>query len=225
MKTLLIITSIILISFQIDRLLIHNLSFITDSTEVHQNASPDLRIRVSEVEAPALSTGEKAVVGADDRPTVVLNKAPEIVEVREPKVVRSVEYGYAQVNKRNVQFHQQLKQSGNYLAMATLQYDINQYQNIDTEAFNNILKLADKLIFDASLKVSIAGFTDITGDQEYNQNLSRLRAVNVKNYMIDLGVKESQVIVSANGITFPVADNATPQGRATNRRVEMIIMK
>lgn len=224
MKTLLIITSIILISFQIDRLFVHDLSFINEPIEVRHSVASNRQVLFSE-EKRDLPVIEKVAIATEVQPAEALNKLPEVAEAGKPKAVSSVEYGFAQTNLKSARLHQQLKHSGNYLAMATLQYDVNEYQNIDTEAFNNILQLADKLIFDASLKVSIAGFTDITGNQDYNQKLSRLRAVNVKDYMIDLGVKESQVVVSANGITFPVADNNTLQGRAANRRVEIIVMK
>lgn len=224
MKTLLIITSIILISFQIDRLFVHDLLFTGDAISVHNYPVNDNSTPPNE-HKPMLINRESRVAEAVSADAPTFNSATEYVEKEEPIAVQSAVRSFTRVNESNMQLHQQLKQSENYLALTTLQFNFNEYQNIETEAFNNILELADRLIFDASLKVSIAGFTDITGSREYNQQLSLLRAENIKEYMIDLGVKESQVIVSANGISFPVASNNTPQGRSANRRVEMLLMR
>ena len=224
MKTLLIITSIILISFQIDRLFVHDLLFTGDATGVHNYAVNNNNTPPDEYK-PMLIDREPEVAEAVSAAALTFNNATEYVEKKEPVAVKSAASSFTRINESNMQLHQQLKQSENYLALTTLQFNFNEYQNIETEAFNNILELADRLIFDASLKVSIAGFTDITGSREYNQQLSLLRAENVKEYMIDLGVKESQVIVSANGISFPVASNNTLQGRSANRRVEILLIQ
>ncbi|HTN05098.1 OmpA family protein [Agriterribacter sp.] len=87
------------------------------------------------------------------------------------------------------------------------------------------MHFADQLIFNDSLKVSIAGFTDNTGNAAYNKQLSLLRAQNVKQYMLELGVNETQIIVSANGVSDPVANNNTAKGRSANRRVEMLLIQ
>jgi len=225
MKTLLIITSIILISFQIDRLFVHDLLFTGDAIAAANYAVNDNNTLPDE-HKPMLIDKEPGIAespASTAAPT--LNDATEYAEKKEPVAGRSAVSSFTRVNERNMQLHHQLKQSENYLALTTLQFNFNEYQNIETEAFNNILRFADRLIFDASLKVSIAGFTDITGSPAYNQQLSLLRAENIKEYMIDLGVKESQITVSANGISFPVASNNTRQGRSANRRVEILLIQ
>jgi outer membrane protein OmpA-like peptidoglycan-associated protein len=224
MKTLFIITSIILLSFQIDRLLVNHFSDTNDSITILNNAfsgsetSPEADQSLQDNAAPAVTE----VVASDG---VALNEAPERAVKDAPVKFKSAGTSFAQMNSRNSLLHQTMKQSGKYLELATLQFNANDYETIETDAFNNILQLADRLIFDESLKISIAGFTDNTGDAQYNQNLSLLRARNVKQYMIDLGVNEKQIIVSANGISHPAANNGTVEGRAVNRRVEMLLMQ
>ena len=69
--------------------------------------------------------------------------------------------------------------------------------------------------------VNIVGHTDSTGSDAYNQGLSMRRANSVKNYLSDKGVSPSVMSVSGMGESQPVASNATSEGRAQNRRVEV----
>jgi outer membrane protein OmpA-like peptidoglycan-associated protein len=71
--------------------------------------------------------------------------------------------------------------------------------------------------------VSVEGHTDNVGSAQYNQTLSENRAYSVKNYLVDQGVPSSRVTATGFGETRPKADNATPEGRQLNRRVEIHI--
>ena len=71
-------------------------------------------------------------------------------------------------------------------------------------------------------KVSVVGFTDSTGPEEYNQKLSERRAQAVEKYLVDSGhVKADMITAEGRGEADPVADNKTKEGRAKNRRVEI----
>lgn len=74
---------------------------------------------------------------------------------------------------------------------------------------------------DSVQSVNIVGHTDSTGADAYNQNLSMRRANAVKNYLLDKGIDPSIITTSGMGESQPVADNATTEGRAQNRRVEV----
>ena len=63
------------------------------------------------------------------------------------------------------------------------------------------------------------GYTDNTGDEAYNLDLSKRRAQAAMDYLATKGVASSRVTVAGYGEANPVADNATPEGRALNRRV------
>jgi outer membrane protein OmpA-like peptidoglycan-associated protein len=74
--------------------------------------------------------------------------------------------------------------------------------------------------------VLIEGHTDKSGNSDYNLKLSRLRAENVRDYLIKEGGFDAQRFrVVGYGDTRPVADNSTAGGRTLNRRVELIILK
>ena len=69
--------------------------------------------------------------------------------------------------------------------------------------------------------VDVYGYTNSTGDDTYNYNLSQRRALAVANYLSSQGVDSRRFAVTGFGETRPIADNNTPAGRAQNRRVEI----
>ncbi|MCM3562058.1 outer membrane protein OmpA [Hydrogenophaga intermedia] len=76
-----------------------------------------------------------------------------------------------------------------------------------------------------NLEVVIAvGHTDSTGAAAYNQSLSVRRAEAVKAYLVSKGIESNRIYTEGKGLTQPVADNATREGRAKNRRVEVEVV-
>ena len=76
-----------------------------------------------------------------------------------------------------------------------------------------------------NLEVVIAvGHTDSTGAAKYNQSLSVRRAEAVKAYLVSKGIESNRIYTEGKGLTQPVADNATREGRAKNRRVEVEVV-
>lgn len=70
--------------------------------------------------------------------------------------------------------------------------------------------------------VTATGHTDSIGDAAYNADLSRRRAAAVRAYLLDKGLPPTLVRTSAEGDANPVAGNDTPEGRARNRRTEVV---
>ena len=76
-----------------------------------------------------------------------------------------------------------------------------------------------------NLEVVIAvGHTDSTGAAAYNQALSVRRAEAVKAYLVSKGIESNRIYTEGKGLSQPVADNATREGRAKNRRVEVEVV-
>ena len=69
--------------------------------------------------------------------------------------------------------------------------------------------------------VDVYGYTDSTGDDNYNFDLSQRRALSVANYLNAQGVDSRRFAVTGFGETRPIASNATAAGKAQNRRVEI----
>lgn len=76
---------------------------------------------------------------------------------------------------------------------------------------------------DSGQKIVIEGHTDSVGSDSYNQELSRQRAQAVADFLARNGVNRSILDTVGRGETQPLATNDSPEGRANNRRVELII--
>lgn len=76
----------------------------------------------------------------------------------------------------------------------------------------------------ADLKVSIEGHTDNTGTPTANQTLSEQRAAALLKALTEKGIDKSRLSSKGWGQTKPLADNATNEGKAKNRRVEIVKM-
>ncbi len=72
-------------------------------------------------------------------------------------------------------------------------------------------------------KILVEGFTDSTGPSSLNEELSQKRADAVKDVLVENGVPADRITTKGMGEEHPVASNATPEGRANNRRVEIVI--
>jgi OOP family OmpA-OmpF porin len=72
--------------------------------------------------------------------------------------------------------------------------------------------------------VEVAGHTDSMGPDEYNQGLSERRANSVRDYLVEQGVRASRLSAKGYGEGMPVASNDTKEGRAENRRVELVVL-
>ncbi|MEC8848381.1 MAG: OmpA family protein [Pseudomonadota bacterium] len=83
--------------------------------------------------------------------------------------------------------------------------------------------LAKELRERREIKVAIHGHTDSTASDEYNQTLSERRADAVKTYLAEEGVAIDRISTRGFGESMPIADNDTDEGRARNRRVELVI--
>ena len=71
--------------------------------------------------------------------------------------------------------------------------------------------------------IDIIGYTDNVGGVEMNQRLSEARANSVARYLEAQKVLPQRIIASGRGMNNPIASNSTPQGRAQNRRVEIVL--
>lgn len=72
--------------------------------------------------------------------------------------------------------------------------------------------------------VEIVGHTDDVGGTDYNMALSLERARSVRDYLVNKGLEPNKVVITGMGESDPIADNSTPEGRAQNRRVEVLLL-
>ena len=83
-------------------------------------------------------------------------------------------------------------------------------------------QIAEMLIANPSIKVSIEGHTDNVGTAAANQTLSENRAKSVMNAVVAKGIDKARLSAKGWGQTKAIADNKTDEGKAKNRRVEIV---
>ncbi|MDQ6972012.1 MAG: OmpA family protein [Mariprofundaceae bacterium] len=76
----------------------------------------------------------------------------------------------------------------------------------------------------SNIRVEIGAHTDSRGQETYNQQLSEKRAMSVGDYLVSHGINADRLAMHGYGEAKPIADNATAEGRAQNRRVELTVL-
>lgn len=138
----------------------------------------------------------------------------------------------SQLDKQEAELRQQLgndvgiRNTGDRL-IVTMPQDI--LFGFDSDTLRSDLQ-ADIRTVGASLleypntSVQVVGHTDSDGDAGYNQGLSQRRAQTVANVLVSSGVPSRRISVIGRGEAQPIASNLTPEGKAQNRRVEIVIL-
>lgn len=92
---------------------------------------------------------------------------------------------------------------------------------IKSESYEIVSEITKMLNANPDLKISIEGHTDNVGSEQANMKLSKNRAKSVLIALVDEGVDESRLKSEGYGQSMPIGDNATEEGKALNRRVEL----
>jgi outer membrane protein OmpA-like peptidoglycan-associated protein len=110
-----------------------------------------------------------------------------------------------------------------YVALPSgILFDVDKTE-IRPAARESIAKAAEVLVKYPDTDITVEGHTDSTGTTEYNQKLSERRADAVRDRLMRDGVPASRISIKGYGESDPVADNSTPEGRQSNRRVQLEI--
>ncbi|MFH1469190.1 MAG: OmpA family protein [Pseudomonadota bacterium] len=106
-----------------------------------------------------------------------------------------------------------------------IQFDNNK-SKVKKVSFELLDEIAKVLLDNPDIRaVEVAGHTDNTGSEAANMSLSQARAEAVMLYLAQHGVDPNRLVAKGYGPTRPLADNSTDEGKATNRRVEFIILE
>ena len=113
--------------------------------------------------------------------------------------------------------------AGERIAIVTnINFDFN-----DTKVREGVRKRLSRIIRLLSempeIDVQIVGYTDDVGSAQYNLALSLRRAEAVRDFVVARGIDVARLSVAGGGETQPLVSNATPEGRAVNRRVEFVV--
>jgi flagellar motor protein MotB len=114
-------------------------------------------------------------------------------------------------------------QQGNSMVLKNIFFDFDS-DSLKPASFPELDLLTDLLHDNPDLKISINGHTDNIGSESYNNTLSEDRARAVRNYLIEKHIEPFRLSYKGFGASQPIKSNDTPEGRAINRRTEIIIL-
>jgi OmpA-OmpF porin, OOP family len=97
--------------------------------------------------------------------------------------------------------------------------------DLKTEAQPILEDLVAFLQKNPTMKIEIGGYTDADGLEKANQKLSEARAKSVYDFIVSKGISSNQLAWKGYGITNPIGDNATQEGKSLNRRVEIVVLQ
>ena len=111
---------------------------------------------------------------------------------------------------------------GAMITFGDVLFDVNR-ADLRPSAIGKVQTLAQFLKDNPERKVLIEGFTDSTGSDQYNLDLSQRRADGLKHALARQGVDINRIATQGFGEEFAITDNSTPAARAMNRRVEVTV--
>lgn len=134
-----------------------------------------------------------------------------------------------QAQQRSAELEQELKDlaaeqtnRGTVVTLGDVLFDLDKAE-LNPGGERNLQQLGEFLVDNADRKVLIEGFTDSTGADEYNRQLSERRANAVRDALVSHGVDVTRIQTRGYGEQYPVASNDSAAQRQLNRRVEVII--
>jgi outer membrane protein OmpA-like peptidoglycan-associated protein len=113
-------------------------------------------------------------------------------------------------------------EKGKAIVVDNIHFETGQ-AHLRKESLNILNGIIDQMNKNRSIKLEVRGHTDSTGGKEYNQKLSERRADAVVEYMIKNGISPERLQAVGKGMSHPIADNNTAEGRKKNRRTEFFV--
>lgn len=112
---------------------------------------------------------------------------------------------------------------GERIALDNIYFDFDK-ATLRLESINQLNKVVDFLKENKKVKIELDGHTCSIGQEDYNKELSELRALAVKQYLSNSGISDKRLTSFGFGETQPLESNETDEGREKNRRVEFVII-
>lgn len=159
-----------------------------------------LRVRGLAADPSAAASHLQSLVSALPAPTAMDIRLQKIVTSATARDMCAREFAVFEVGPVN------FEESGT-------EFRPSAYPNLD-----RVVALADAC---RDSTVTITGHTDSSGDETWNQQLSRARAETVSDYLSTMGIEPQRIIVEGAGSSVPIASNDTRFGRGLNRRIEI----
>ncbi len=175
-------------------------------------AAPPMKSSSEPMSSPA-----KKPMPAPAKPAPAVQAAPSSVDMLETILTRVADSKDVQISKSS---------TGALLLRATGDTAFASGSSALRPDFTDFLKqLANGLQTYSNLSMRVTGHTDNTGAAQLNDKLSEARAVSTINFLVSQGVPAGRLLAEGRGQTEPIASNDSAEGRASNRRVDMLIIE
>ena len=126
------------------------------------------------------------------------------------------------IAKGAVPLYDRMMSEGKFITYG-ITFDVGK-ATIKPESMGEINRIVQLMNENPTLKFSVEGHTDSTGNAASNQTLSEQRAQAIVDKLVELGIAKDRLTAVGKGQNNPIADNSTDEGRAKNRRVEFVKM-
>jgi len=117
-----------------------------------------------------------------------------------------------------------LEKKGAKLILKGVNFETNS-DKLTPESYAILDEVIVGLIDNKDVSLEARGYTDDRGSASYNQKLSERRAIAVMEYLVSKGIDKARLTAAGYGKKDPIVSNATPEGRAQNRRIEFVRTK
>jgi len=177
--------------------------------------------RALQKEAESARAAELATEEAQQARRLAESRASEAEFARREAELASEQISSLTRQLENLQLRQ--TESGVVVTLGDVLFASGQTSLVEG-ALSSLEEVVDLLQTEPDKKIRVEGHTDSSGEAEENVRLSKLRAEAVRQALIDLGVAEDRITSEGMGEDFPIASNEDQEGRARNRRVDVILL-
>ncbi|NIP17859.1 MAG: OmpA family protein [Xanthomonadales bacterium] len=171
--------------------------------------------------AESARNAEMAMEEAEQARRLAESRASEVELARREAEIAAQQVDTLQKQLENLQLRQ--TESGVVVTLGDVLFESGETVLLES-AHSSLVEVVDLLQSEPDKLIRIEGHTDSVGSAQSNLELSDLRAQAVRQALVDLGVGEDRVTAVGLGEDFPIASNESEEGRARNRRVDVILL-
>lgn len=191
-----------------------------------ERAQIQLDVRTAEAEA-AKQRAQQAESQLQAAETQLQSQSQAAEQAQRERALTSEQLQEAQAKLQQMQselkdLNAKQTNRGMVITLTDVLFDVNK-ADLKPGAQRTLDKLAHFLKEYPERSVSIEGFTDSTGSDQHNKQLSEQRAQAVRDALAGMGVAPDRILVQGYGEQYPVANNDSAAGRQLNRRVEIVL--
>ena len=165
---------------------------------------------------------EKAAALAEKQAALVEKKSN--VAKEEAEVGKKAAVHTSELERKLAELQAKETERGLILTLGDVVFTSDQ-ANLKAEALENLYPMVTFLRENPERHILIEGHTDNVGPESYNLDLSQERAAAVKNFLLRNGISPERITARGYGEEYPVDMNTTKEGRQTNRRVEIVVLR